>query len=467
MVFTQMRKSLKVIVYVVVVAFAASLLYIGYSGRLPVGGSTLAAPIATVNGEKISTQEFNELYLQIVSLQEASGRGVPESQVEALKAQLLNQMVNGKLVLQAAKQAKIKVTNKEVDQAYQEYVKQYPSEKAFREALKQRSLTVREFRDRLRDQKLVEKMVAQVQRGTKISDADLAKAYEQVHARHILFKVNKPEEDAAAKTKAEAAVKQLKGGADFAKLAKQLSDDPGSQDKGGDLGFFGHGQMLAEFEKAAFGLAVNEISEPVKTSYGYHVIQVLERKEAKGPDFDKAKGQLTKQLKDSQGQAVFNKWFTELRKKGKIEVKDAQLAGYNAAAEGKLAEAKQLYQEALKKQPQNGYVYGDLARLAEQEKKPDEALKYYESAAKYAPGEAVFHFSLGELYQKKNETDKAVAAYQKSSDLDPKNFYLHYALMSVFKEMKRDDLAKKEEEKLNSIVKASQQQSQPAPTTKK
>jgi parvulin-like peptidyl-prolyl isomerase len=457
MLFTHMRKSMKVIIYVVVVTFAASLLYIGYSGRLPVGAGALGAAVATINGEKIGSSEFNELYLQIVSLQEASGRTVAPSQVEALKAQLLNQMINGKLVLQAAKDARIKVTNQEVQKAYDEYLKQYPSEKAFQAALKQRNLSPRDFRGRLHDQKLVEKMVALVQLGAKIGDADLAKAYEQVHPRHILLKVDKPADDAAVKAKAEALVKQLKGGADFAKLAKQLSADPGSKDKGGDLGFFGHGQMVAEFEKAAFALRVNEISDPVKTSYGYHVIQVLERKDAQGPDFEKAKPALRKQLQQSQGQQVFNKWFTDLRKKAKIEIKDAQLAAYNAAADGNTKKAKELYQEALKQQPQNGYLYGDLARLADQDKKPDEALKYYEDAVKYAPGEAVFHFSLGELYQKKNETEKAVAAFQKASDLEPKNVYLHYALLNVFKELKRDDLSKKEEEKLNAIVKANGQ----------
>lgn len=466
MVFTQMRRSMKIVIYVVVVAFAASLLYIGYSGRLPVGGTALGAPVATVNGERISGAEFTELYLQIVGLQEASGKSVPEGQTEALKAQLLNQMINGKLVLQAAKQAKIKVSGEELQKAYDEYLKQYPSEKAFREALKQRNLTVRDFRDRLRDQKMVEKMVEQVQKGAKVTEADVAKAYEQVKARHILFRVTKPEEDAAAKAKAEEAVKRLKAGADFAQLAKKLSDDPGTKDKGGDLGFFGRGQMDAAFEKAAFALKPNEISAPVKSSYGYHVIQVLERKEAKGPEFEKAKADLKKNLEQTAGQKVFNEWFTALHKKAKIEIKDAQLAAYNAAAEGNLAKAKELYQEALKQQPQNGYIYGDLARLAEQEKKPDEALKYYEQAVKYAPGEAIFHFSLGELYQQKKENEKAIAAYQKASDLEPKNFYLHYALMSVFKELKRDDLARKEEEKLNAIVKESQpsQPSQPGQT---
>lgn len=461
MVFSQMRKSMKVVIYIVVVAFALGLLYTGYTGGFQqAAGGSLAAPVAVVNKEKISTQEFNELFLQIVTLQESQGQSVPASQTEALRAQLLNQMINGKLVLQAAKEARIKVTRAELDKAYQQYVKQYQNEKDFQAALKARNLTARDFRERLANQKMVEKMVDKIQKDAKVTDAQVAQAYEEVKARHILFKVDKPEQDAAAKAKAEETVKKLRAGADFATLAKQLSDDPGSKDKGGDLGFFKRGQMVPEFEKAAFALKVGEISEPVKSAYGYHIIQVTERKEAKGPDFDKAKAGLRKQLAEQAGQKAFNDWFTALRKKAKIEIEDAQLAAYNAAAEGNLKKAKELYQEALKQKPNNGYVYGDLAKIAEREKKPDEALKYYESAVKYAPGEALFHLSLGELYQQKKENDKAVAAFQKASDLEPKNFYLHYILMSAFKELKRDDLAKKEEEKINAIASQSQAQQQ-------
>lgn len=461
MVFSQMRKSMKVVIYIVVVAFALGLLYTGYSGGLQQAtGGALAGSVAVVNKEKISNQEFNELFLQIVTLQESSGQRVPASQTEALKAQLLNQMINGKLVLQAAKDARIKVAKSELDKDYQEYVKQYPDEKSFQEALKARNLTVREFRDRLSDQKMVEKMVEQVQKDAKVTDKQVAEAFEEVKARHILIRVEKPEQDAAAKAKAEDAVKKLRAGADFAKLAKELSDDPGSKDKGGDVGFFKRGQMVAEFEKAAFSLGKGEISDPVKTTYGYHVIQVLDQKEAKGAEFDKAKDSLRKQLVEQAGQKAFNDWFSALRKKANIEIKDAQLAAYNAASEGDLKKAKELYQEALKKTPNNGYIYGDLAKIAEQEKKSDDALKYYESAVKYAPGEALFHLSLGELYQKKNQAEKAVAAFQKASDLEPNNFYLHYILMSAFKELKRDDLAKKEEEKINAIAQQSQAQSQ-------
>jgi peptidyl-prolyl cis-trans isomerase D len=121
-----------------------------------------------------------------------------------------------------------------------------------------------------------------------VSDADIQKEYnanadsyrkgEEVKARHILYKAEGGN-DAAARAKAEAAVKKLKGGADFAALAKAESDDPGSKANGGELGSFGRGQMVKEFEDAAFAAAPKQVVGPVKSAFGYHVIQVEEKSE--------------------------------------------------------------------------------------------------------------------------------------------------------------------------------------------
>ena len=121
----------------------------------------------------------------------------------------------------------------------------------------------------------------------KISKEDIKKYYEantydyltemQVRASHILIKG--AGDDAEGKLKAEDIFVRLKAGESFAKLAKENSEDLGSASKGGDLGFFGPGTMVKQFEEAAFSLNVNEISEPIKTSFGYHIIKVAEIKE--------------------------------------------------------------------------------------------------------------------------------------------------------------------------------------------
>jgi peptidyl-prolyl cis-trans isomerase D len=132
---------------------------------------------------------------------------------------------------------------------------------------------------------LVETALLRTEAGKKVLDADVAAEYsknldaykkgEEVTARHVLYKSDgTPEADAAARAKAEGALKRLRAGADFAALAKAESEDPGSKDSGGDLGPFTRGRMAKEFEDAAFGAAVNELVGPVKTPFGFHVIQV-------------------------------------------------------------------------------------------------------------------------------------------------------------------------------------------------
>src|ERR1035438_6260326 len=142
------------------------------------------------------------------------------------------------------------------------------------------------------------------------TDADLQRMYsqnvdafrtpERVKARHILLKTQgKPaSEEAAIKAKGESLLKQIKSGADFAKLAKANSEDPGSGANGGDLGdWITHGQMVPEFDKAIFSLKVGETSDLVKTMYGYHIVQVLAHQDAGVRTFAEVKGELTAQWK--------------------------------------------------------------------------------------------------------------------------------------------------------------------------
>jgi peptidyl-prolyl cis-trans isomerase D len=119
---------------------------------------------------------------------------------------------------------------------------------------------------------------------------------EQVHALHILLKTEGKDE-AAVRKQAEDVLKQAKGGADFGELAKKYSEDEGSKDKGGDLNFFGHGQMVAEFDTAAFALAPGQISDLVKSQFGFHIIKVLEKKAATTTPLALVKDQISEQLK--------------------------------------------------------------------------------------------------------------------------------------------------------------------------
>jgi peptidyl-prolyl cis-trans isomerase C len=153
-----------------------------------------------------------------------------------------------------------------------------------------------------------------------VTEADAKKVYEEkigqakpeqeIHARHILV-----ETEDEAKEVAE----RLKKGEDFATLANEKSKDPGTE--GGDLGFFTRGRMVKPFEDAAFALDVGEVSEPVETPFGWHIIKVEEKRDQPLPSFDQVKEIIIAQLLQKKAQDV----VTDLRKAAKIEVVDPEL----------------------------------------------------------------------------------------------------------------------------------------------
>lgn len=146
------------------------------------------------------------------------------------------------------------------------------------------------------------------------TDAEMRKSYEaskedykqpeSAHILHILIKVDPkatPAEDAVAKAKADAIVKQLRAGGDFAAAAKANSQDPSSASSGGDMGFVDRGRTVPEFDNAAFSIPLNTISDPIRTQqFGYHIIKVLERKPAGYRPYEEVKGQIGAKLSDEQ-----------------------------------------------------------------------------------------------------------------------------------------------------------------------
>jgi peptidyl-prolyl cis-trans isomerase C len=144
---------------------------------------------------------------------------------------------------------------------------------------------------------------------------------EMVRARHILVAV-KPnateEEKKAALKKAEDILEKAKKGEDFAKLASEYSDDPGSKAKGGDLGFFTQGSMVGKFEQAAFTLKPGEISPVVETEFGYHIIKVEERKAAEQQPYDAVKEQVMAKATQAIQQERLNAFLEKAMKDAKV-----------------------------------------------------------------------------------------------------------------------------------------------------
>lgn len=179
-------------------------------------------------------------------------------------------------------------------------------------------------------QEYVKKKIADIKKAT---DKDIEAYYQahkaeylnpaQVKAQHILIRVEneaKPEEIAAAKTKADGIRKELLAGGDFSKLAEKYSDDPGSKAQGGDLGFFTKDKMIPEFSQVAFSMKKNEISEPIKTGYGFHIIKLNESTPEKQMDLQEATPLIQAKIENSKREAVIEKDLERLKKKYNVKI---------------------------------------------------------------------------------------------------------------------------------------------------
>jgi len=252
--------------------------------------------VAVVDQEIILLSEVQQR-AQLELLQE--GRyAVDDSTLRALEKRVLDDMIADRILLvKAQKDSTLEVTAEELDRALDEQLsrirKEAGSEEAYQELLRREGLTERElrrrFRKELRNYLLKQKFMAKLAGKVRISDEDVRAFYrayrdslpvfpERVDIAYISVKPKVGETRLReVRTKAARLLRQVREGADFAALARAYSEDPGSRRRGGDLGFFERGTMLPEFERVAFSLKPGE-SDTVRTSLGYHVIYVEERK---------------------------------------------------------------------------------------------------------------------------------------------------------------------------------------------
>jgi len=179
---------------------------------------------------------------------------------------------------------------------------------------------------------------------------------EEVQARHILVDSEQKAKDLAEK---------LKTGADFAALAKENSKDPGSKDDGGMLGYFSRGQMVPQFEEAAFGLKKGEVSKPVQSQFGWHLIRLDGRREKKLPTFDEVKDRILASMIYRKAQTVAG----DLRAKAKVEYVDAELKKQVEEQEQQAAAQKKALEEQIRKQIEANEAQEKSKGAAEGQKK--------------------------------------------------------------------------------------------------
>lgn len=257
--------------------------------------------VATVDGVEIERDELH------TSLEKFYG------------SEVLETLITNKIIELEAEKENITVSDKELDEELQALIDSYGGEESFTSAIeasgvKRKDVEV-DIKQFIQTKKLLEPRI-------EITDDELKTYFEenkdsfaqgeQIQASHILV-----DDEATAN---EVATK-LADGADFTELAKEYSTDTANAEAGGELGYFGKGEMVAEFENAAFSMGIDEISDPVKTEHGYHIIKVTDKKEAQEANYEENKDAIYEVLFDQKISDEYTAWLTEKIEEYKVERK--------------------------------------------------------------------------------------------------------------------------------------------------
>lgn len=317
---------------------AAALVAAGCGGG---GQSVPDNAVAVVDGTVITKDQLQKLVDQTKNNYEATKQQFPKAgtpEYQNLQTQWVQYLVQNAELQKAAAGMGITVTAKDVDKSEKQLIAaQFDGKRTeYVKALKRQGLTAADYRPILERQALTAKIFDAVTKDVTVSDKDVLDYYTQNQSRypesrdvrHILLAVTNPPgcqpgqdpkckvDYAKSKAEADDIYAKLKAGANFAALAKQYSKDPGSKNSGGKL-TIQRGQTVPEFEKAAFALKVGQISEPVKTVYGYHVIEALSP--VKG-NYDGYKETVRQTLLQQRKNDAMSAWVEKLTKDYKSKV---------------------------------------------------------------------------------------------------------------------------------------------------
>ena len=297
-----------------------------------------AGAIAAVGSGVVTQEQFDQIWKQ-AEAQYKSQEGAPPfpkegtAQYNQLKASIVNYLVQNQVIKDKASEMKVTVTDKQFQDRMKQIIQQVGGQKKLDKLLKQQSVTQAQLEGQLKAQMLQDAVQQKVYAGIKVSQADIEKYYntpanksqfnvaESVDARHILVKT-KAEAD-----KVRALLEADNSDANWKKVAKEYSTDTGSKNNGGSLGNFPKGRMVKPFEDAAFALKVNEISQPVKSQFGYHVIEVTKKTPGSKQTLEQAKATIEQQLKYQKQSTAWETWLKDAMAAAGV----AYAAGFNPA----------------------------------------------------------------------------------------------------------------------------------------
>lgn len=288
--------------------------------------------VAVVNGSVITRADLDREMATVQKRFGEAGKPLDPARWNDMRRDVLEGLINRELLHQETKKRGIQVQEAAVDERLNAAKKRFPDEKAFSAALAEADLSEKSFRAMIqRDLAIQQFFQKEFMDKASVSDQEMKTYYEthpeafkqpaQVRASHILIRVD-PKADETQKAEARKKIldirDKIRKGADFTALAKEASDCP-SRERGGDLGFFGRGQMVGPFEEAAFALKPGQMSDVVETQFGYHLIRVTESKPEGTIAFQDVKDRVQNQLRQNKARKELGDYMERARGSANIE----------------------------------------------------------------------------------------------------------------------------------------------------
>jgi peptidyl-prolyl cis-trans isomerase C len=280
---------------------------------------------ARVNGVVITSDQVDDLSMRMTA---RGGPHHPPLAPDTARQNALDTLIDIEVLAQAAEAENVRAAQADVDKQLSELKGQFPTAEAFQEALRANDTSEEELKkdiaqglavQALIDRHVSVKLEPKAAEEFYKSHSDKFQHPAEVRASHILFR-SAEGDSAEARKRAEETLARVKKGDDFGKLAKQLSEDPGSAQRNGDLGFFSREKMVKPFADAAFNLKPGQVSEPVETPFGVHLIKVTDSRDAGQTPLADVKPQIEAFLEQQQRQAQERAYVDQLKKNAKIEI---------------------------------------------------------------------------------------------------------------------------------------------------
>jgi peptidyl-prolyl cis-trans isomerase C len=293
--------------------------------------ATLPEVLARVGGDAIGKAEFESTVRKIEA---RAKKPVPIEQRDRIYRQILDQMIDVRLIQQEAKARNIVVSDAEIDTEIGKLRQQFKTEDEFSKALASQQMTLDELKTERRREMLVNKTLeAEIVPKVVIQQSDLETFYkehpenfqqpEQLRASHILIQVGANATDLQkkeARAVADGLLKRVRAGEDFGTLARQYSKDSGSAVNGGDLNYFTKDKMVPPFSAAAAALKPGDVSDVVETQFGYHIIKLTDKKPARQVPLAEVTDQVSNFLRQQKSREMAGQFVLSLRGKYKVEI---------------------------------------------------------------------------------------------------------------------------------------------------